>query len=56
MVGSFGVIVPMRLTFSLSRNKWYQSNLVTPYGVWALPCNVGLNEDGRDLSRGDYNT
>jgi hypothetical protein len=35
----------MQLAFSLSRNKWYQSNLITPYGVWALQCDVGLNED-----------
>jgi hypothetical protein len=41
---------------SLNCKKWYQSNLIISCGVGTLHRDMGLDEDVRNLSEGDYDT
>lgn len=49
------MIVEMWLEFSLGRDKWYQNNQVTPYGVETLH-DVDLDKNVKNLSGGDCDT
>jgi hypothetical protein len=55
LTSHFGVIAHIRLVISLSRHKWYQSNLVTSCGAKALH-NDDLDEKVKDLSEVNCDT